>query len=106
MGAADHRALTPAERVNELERALAERDRELAALRAGHLEDLQRLQSSVSGSTDTTKRAEAQAGLERELRRIERLETFGQVAGGFGHDFNNLLTAILGYVGLAGQQVG
>lgn len=56
-------------------------------------------------SVDITTRVAAQNALEMELRRVERLETFAGVASGFGHDFNNLLTAILGYIGLAAEQV-
>jgi PAS domain S-box-containing protein len=35
--------------------------------------------------------------LETQLRRVQRLETIGTLAGGVAHDFNNILTPILGY---------
>ena len=35
--------------------------------------------------------------LETQLRRAQRLETIGTLAGGVAHDFNNILTPILGY---------
>jgi len=44
--------------------------------------------------------------LERELARIEKLESVGILAGGIAHDFNNLLTSVLVNISLARMQVG
>jgi PAS domain S-box-containing protein len=46
---------------------------------------------------DTTERKK----MEKEFRKIERLESLGILAGGIAHDFNNLLTGILGNLSLA-----
>jgi len=50
--------------------------------------------------------AKAEVGqLTRELARSRRLETVGQLVGGIGHDFSNLLTVIASYAGLVHEEV-
>jgi len=41
-----------------------------------------------------------QVRLEKMLRRSQRLESLGQIAGGIAHEFNNLLSPIVGYAEL------
>lgn len=44
--------------------------------------------------------------LEEHLRRQDRIDTLGRLAGGIAHEFNNLLAPILGFAELASAELG
>jgi len=50
--------------------------------------------------------AEQQRQVEKRLQDAERLRSIGVLAGGLAHDFNNILTTILGNLALCRQEVG
>jgi two-component system cell cycle sensor histidine kinase/response regulator CckA len=43
--------------------------------------------------------------LERQLHLTQRMETIGRLAGGIAHEFNNILTAIIGFGSLLAERV-
>jgi PAS domain S-box-containing protein len=55
----------------------------------------------VSISRDITQ----EAAIEKHLRQQQKMNAVGELAGGVSHDFNNILTAILGYVALCMNNV-
>jgi PAS domain S-box-containing protein len=58
---------------------------------------------------DVTERRRAEERLrtrEEELRRAQRMDAMGRLAGGVAHDFNNVLTAILGHIELLIEAAG
>jgi two-component system, cell cycle sensor histidine kinase and response regulator CckA len=73
-----------------LERALIIRDSSGAAIRF------------VGSLMDVTARKQ----LQDQLIRSQKMEAFGQLAGGVAHDFNNFLTTILGYSDLLLDEIG
>ena len=73
-----------------LERALIVRDSAGTAIRF------------VGSLMDVTARKQ----LQDQLVRSQKMEAFGQLAGGVAHDFNNFLTTILGYSDLLLDEIG
>ena len=47
-----------------------------------------------------------QKRLEEQLRHSQKMEAIGTLAGGVAHDFNNILTAIIGYGSLLQMKIG
>jgi two-component system cell cycle sensor histidine kinase/response regulator CckA len=73
-----------------LERALIVRDEHGSAVRV------------VGSLMDITARKQ----LQDQLARSQKMDAFGQLAGGVAHDFNNFLTTILGYSDLVLAETG
>jgi two-component system cell cycle sensor histidine kinase/response regulator CckA len=59
------------------------------------------LQAAVRHALDVRDRVR----LERQLHLTQRLETVGRLAGGIAHEFNNILTAIVGFGSLLAERL-
>jgi two-component system cell cycle sensor histidine kinase/response regulator CckA len=60
-------------------------------------DDENHFQGSFAMVLDITERKK----LEEQLRQVQKIEAIGLLAGGVAHDFNNILTAIIGYTHLS-----
>lgn len=58
-------------------------------------------QSNIVGVVLVFRDVSEQIKTEKELLKVEKLESIGVLAGGIAHDFNNILAAILGNINLA-----
>jgi len=64
------------------------------------------VQGSARDISERKRAEEALRASQLQLQQSQKLEAIGQLAGGVAHDFNNMLTAIIGYTDLSLRRVG
>ncbi len=55
----------------------------------------------INDVTESKRKEEERENLKKQLFQAQKLESIGRLAGGVAHDFNNMLSVILGYTQLA-----
>jgi PAS domain S-box-containing protein len=76
-----------------------------ASVLPGHEQDWKRILFASVDLTDRRRAEEERAALQERLLQAEKLEAVGRLAGGVAHDFNNILSGILGYAELSAMEL-
>lgn len=90
--------------VNNFEHAIIQTDGRTIILESSIL-PVVNSDHAITGYRGVSRDITERKRLEDELAKVQKLDSIGTLAGGIAHDYNNLLTAILGYIGLCKSSI-
>jgi signal transduction histidine kinase/CheY-like chemotaxis protein len=90
----------------ELARDFANAGHKILLVGARQLDHVQMILVSIQDITERRRAEEALRNTQERLRHAQQMEAIGRLAGGVAHDFNNLMTCILGYSSMLQDSLG